>query len=334
MSKTIAKRVFSGVQPSGTQVHIGNYFGAMKHFVELAKEHETIICIVDLHALTSVKSASDLRSHSASLAAAYLAIGIDPRQAIIFRQSDVPEVCELAWYLACHFPLGLLERAHAVKDAKAKNININSGVMFYPILMAADILLYKASLVPVGADQKQHVEMTRDVAERFNLQFGSIFPVPEALITEETGVIRGIDGRKMSKSYDNFIGLFEEPSAMRKKVMRIVTDSKSVDDVKDPEQCNVFQMFKLFASKEACENLARQYREGGMGYGVAKKELFDIMQLALSPFREKYNHWVSQKDELEDILLDGAKRARKIATQTISAVRLTLGTGSLKASKT
>ena len=184
--------VFSGVQPSGEQVHIGNYLGAMKRFVTLAQSHDTMVCIVDLHALTSVESAEDMRGYSLSLAAAYLAIGMDPERSIIFRQSDVNEVCELTWYLSCQMPLGLLERAHSVKDARAKNVSVNSGVMFYPVLMAADILLYKGTKVPVGADQKQHLEMTREVAERFNQRFGPIFPIPEPLIEEDTGVIPGV----------------------------------------------------------------------------------------------------------------------------------------------
>ncbi len=236
-------RVFSGVQPSGAQVHPGNYLGAMQRFVTLSTQYETIVCIVDLHALTSVEAAKDLEEYTLSLAASYLAIGLDPKRTIIFRQSDVPEVCELAWYLACQFPLGLLERAHKLKDSRAKNLNVNSGLMFYPILMAADILLYKATKVPVGADQKQHLEMSRDIAQRVNAQAGyELFAVPEPLIEETTGVIPGLDGRKMSKSYNNYIGLFEEPKALKDKVMRIVTDSKTVEEPKDPDSCNVFKL--------------------------------------------------------------------------------------------
>lgn len=319
------KRVFSGVQPSASQIHIGNYLGAMKRFVQLSKETETIVCIVDLHALTSVTTAKDLEINTKSLAAAYLAIGLDPSKVIIFKQSDVPEVCELTWYLACNFPLGLLERGHALKDAKAKNQSINAGVAFYPILMAADILLYKATDIPVGADQKQHIEMCREVAEKINYRCGNIFPLPNPLIEEKTGIIPGIDGRKMSKSYNNYIGLFEEPKKMRKQVMQIVTDSKSVEDEKDPEQCNVFNLYKFFATKDEQDLLAAKYRKGGMGYGEAKQALFEAIDREISPMRESYNSYMKDEDKLAKVLSDGAKRAREIARKTIYEVRENLG---------
>lgn len=321
------QRVFSGIQPSGAQVHLGNYLGAMKRFVSLSRQHETIFCIVDLHALTSVEKKEDLQNYSSSLAAAYLAIGLQPEKTIIFRQSDVIEVCELTWYLACQFPLGLLERAHALKDARAKGLTVNSGLMFYPVLMAADILLYRAAMVPVGADQKQHLEMSRDVAQRFNLRFGEIFPVPEPLIEESTGVIPGLDGRKMSKSYDNYIGLFEKPAAMRKKIMKIVTDSKTVEDPKDPEQCNVFNLYQYFATTGEKDALAAKYRAGGMGYGEAKEELFRVVQREVAPLREHYENWMSRSDDVRDILADGARRARQIAQETMSMVREAIGVG-------
>lgn len=327
MGENKRDRVFSGVQPSGAQVHIGNYLGAMKRFVTLSKSCETIVCIVDLHALTTVEKREDLQAYSNSLAAAYLAIGLDPEQTIIFRQSDVIEVCELSWYLACQFPLGLLERSHALKDARAKNLSVNSGLMFYPVLMAADIMLYKASKVPVGADQKQHVEMTRDVAERFNQRFGSIFPVPEPLIEERTGVIPGLDGRKMSKSYDNYIGLFEKPNQARKKIMRIVTDSKTVEEPKDPEQCNVFRLYQLFAAAEEVQALAERYRAGGMGYGEAKQELAGVMEREVGPLRDRYEDWIARPKDLKNVLTEGARRAREIACRTISEVRQAIGVG-------
>ena len=323
--KSFKDRVFSGVQPSGAQVHVGNYLGAMKRFVTISKEIETIVCIVDLHAMTTMEDAAKLSEYTRSLAAAYLAIGMDPKEAIIFRQSDVPEVCELSWYLACDWPLGLLERAHAVKDAKAKNLSINSGTMFYPVLMAADILLYKATKVPVGQDQKQHLEMTREVAERVNYHRGQIFPVPEPLIDPNAATILGLDGRKMSKSYDNYIGLFESPKEMRKKVMRIVTDSKSVEDKKDPDTCNVFQIYKLLASKEEQEALKDRYLAGGMGYGHAKEELFKVLDRELMPLRERYENWIHRPDDITDVLRDAAKRARDIALDTITEVRKAVG---------
>jgi len=319
------ERVFSGVQPSASQVHIGNYLGAMKHFVTLAKESETIVCIVDLHALTSVSSAQSLITNTASLAAAYLAIGIDPQRTIIFRQSDVPEVCELTWYLACHFPLGLLERSHAIKDARAKSEAVNSARLFYPVLMAADILLYKATRIPVGADQKQHLEMTREVASKFNAAFGDIFPIPEPHIDNFTGVIPGLDGRKMSKSYDNYIGLFEEPKALRAAIMKIVTDSKTMEEPKDPDSCNVFGLYKLFATKEETDSLASRYREGGLGYGHAKQALFDVVDREISPIRDRHRELIKNTDGLKQILKDGSERARSIAQPTIQEVRRAVG---------
>ncbi|MCL4144562.1 UNVERIFIED_CONTAM: hypothetical protein GTU68_029829 [Idotea baltica] len=299
----------------------------MKHFVSLAEQYETIVCIVDLHALTSVESREDLEEYSRSLAAAYLSIGLDPKKTIIFRQSDVPEVCELTWYLACQFPLGLLERGHLVKDARAKGVALNSGKMIYPILMAADILLYKGTLVPVGADQKQHLEMAREVAEKVNYRFGDIFPLPEPYISEETGVIPGLDGRKMSKSYDNFIGLFEEPKKARKKIMKIVTDSKTVEEVKDPDNCSVFQLFSLLGTKEEATALAARYRSGGMGYGEAKQALFDVYEREVAPIRDVYNSLMQRPEHLVEVLSDGAARARVIAKETMDEMRTSLGIG-------
>lgn len=319
--------VFSGVQPSGTQVHIGNYLGAMKRFVTLSQSFDTMVCIVDLHALTSVEKPEDLRAYSMSLAAAYLAIGMDPKRAIIFRQSDSPAHTELCWYLACQFPLGLLERAHAIKDKRAKGIQVNSGLMFYPVLMAADILAYRATKVPVGADQKQHLEMSREVAERFNYRFGDIFPLPEPLIDEQTGVIVGLDGRKMSKSYDNYIGLFEATDSIKQKVMRIVTDSKGLEEPKDPETCNVFGLYRLFAAAAEAQELAERYRKGGMGYGHAKQELLQVVEREIAPLRQSYEDWMKRPKDLTDVLADGAARARAIAGTTMNRVREALGLG-------
>jgi tryptophanyl-tRNA synthetase len=317
--------VFSGVQPSGAQVHLGNYLGAMKHFVTLSKKFPTTVCVVDLHALTSVEDSSKLIENTKSLTAAYLAIGLDPEETTIFRQSDIPEVCELAWYLACQFPLGLLERAVAVKDAKAKGLNVNSGLMYYPILMAADILLYRATKIPVGADQKQHLEMTREVVEKFNHRFGEFFPMPEPLIAEDAGTIIGLDGRKMSKSYDNYIGLFEPTKSIEKKVKKITTDSKGVEEAKDPDTCNVFSLFKLFATKEEQESLAGRYRAGGMGYGQAKQELFEVIEREVAPLRVNYERWIAQPEKLEEVLKAGAAKARVTAMGTMTEVRKLLG---------
>ena len=323
------QRVFSGVQPSGDQVHLGNYFGAMKRFVTLAEQYETVVCIVDLHALTRVESAAELQKYSNSLAAAYLAIGLDPEKTIIFRQSDVPEVCELTWYLSCVFPLGLLERAHALKDARAKDKNPNSGLMFYPVLMAADILLYRATKVPVGADQKQHIEMARDVAGAFNHQFGDTFPLPEPLIEQSTGVIPGLDGRKMSKSYNNYIGLFEGEKELKKKIKTIVTDSKTVDEPKDPESCNIFALYKLLATPAEQQTLADNYRKGGFGYGHAKEELITVAERFIGPLRARYDALLAEPEQLHETLRAGAIRARKIALETTELVRNRVGVGPL-----
>ncbi len=326
-------RVFSGVQPSAGQVHIGNYLGAMRKFVELSKAHETTVCIVDFHALNSVKDKQDLEQFTLSLAAAYLAIGLDPNKTVIFRQSDVPEVCELTWYLSTNFPLGLLERSHALKDAKAKDSKINAGLMYYPILMAADILLNKAELIPVGADQKQHLEMTREIAIKFNHLYGKkdqeIFPIPEPLIDKDTGVIPGLDGRKMSKSYDNFIGLFETEKKLKKKVMKIVTDSKGVEDKKDAKDCNVFKLYKFFANQTLQDQMTENYKKGGYGYGEAKLELLRAIKEEIDPIRESYNSWITKPDEIRDILASGAKRNREISKQTIVEVREALGLGKI-----
>jgi tryptophanyl-tRNA synthetase len=308
-------------------IHLGNYLGAMKRFVELQELHPTIFCIVDLHALTTFRSARELEENTLSLAAAYLAIGIDPSRSVLFRQSDIPEVTELTWYLSCQFPLGLLERAHSIKDARARGESPNSAKLFYPILMAADILLPRATLVPVGADQKQHLEMTREIAEKFNHQFGETFPVPEPLIAEETATVTGLDGRKMSKSYDNYIGLFEPTKQLRKKIMAIVTDSKTVEEKKDPEQCNVFKIYRLIATAEEIENLRDRYLAGGLGYGQAKEELFQVTERLVAPLREKYNNYLAKPEFLRDVLREGAKKLHPRSLETLDTVRSALGIG-------
>ena len=325
------KRVLSGIQPSGEQVHLGNYLGAMKKFVSLSKENDTFVCIVDYHALTSVSNGEDLRRYTRSLAAAYLAVGLDPEKATLYKQSDIPAVCELCWCLATVFPLGLLERGHAIKDARArysendKQANINSGLLFYPILMAADILLYKATHVPVGADQKQHLEMARDVAVSFNHKYGETFPLPEPVIDQTTGVIPGLDGRKMSKSYNNFIGLFEKPEKLKKQVRSIVTNSQGVEEVKDPDNCNVFNLYKLFANADEQSELRERYLSGNMGWGIAKDELFRVIDREVSPFRDRYEDLMQNPAKLKEILDFGATKAKKLADQTMEEVKTKLG---------
>ncbi len=325
----MSELVFSGVQPSGAMVHVGNYLGAMKRFVELQEKHPTVVCLVDLHALTSFRSAEELEKNTLSLTAAYVATGIDTSRTIVFRQSDIPEVTELTWYLTTQFPLGLLERAHAVKDARARGEAPNSGLLFYPILMAADILLPRATMVPVGADQKQHLEMAREIAEKFNQLFGTIFPVPKPLIAEETATVVGLDGRKMSKSYDNYIGLFESSKSIKQKVMRIVTDSKGVDEPKDPATCNVFKLYQLLAGPAETTALRERYVAGGMGYGHAKEELFKVVERTVAPMRDRYEALMQKPDDLRDILRDGGNRLRPRSLETLDKVRTAMGIGPL-----
>lgn len=318
------KRVLSGVKPSGEQTHIGNYFGAMRQFVQLQDEYENFIFAADYHAMTTVFEGETLHAQTFELMVELLAVGLDPDKCVLFRQSDVPEVTELTWILACSTPLGLLERAHAYKDARAKNMELNAGVFIYPVLMACDILAYGSHLVPVGADQKQHIEITRDVAERFNRTYGDILTIPDGFIPPDAGTVIGLDGRKMSKSYDNTIMLFEPEKQIKKKVMSIVTDSKGVEDPKDPDTCNVFALHKLF-NPGGLEELRARYLAGGMGYGDAKKLLFEKMMDVLGPMRAKREALLEKPDYVEDVFRSGAKRARAEATKTLDACRRATG---------
>jgi len=319
------KLVLTGVQPSAGQVHLGNYLGAMKRMVKLQETNPMIMCIVDMHALTTVEKGADLREFTKSLGATCLSLGFDKESTVVFKQSDVPEVCELTWYFSCQFPLGLLERATAFKDKKGKNEQVNSGLLFYPILMAADILLYKANLIPVGKDQKQHLEMAREIAEKFNYKYGTSFPLPEPYIDEDTGIIPGLDGRKMSKSYDNYIGLFESEKDILKKVKKIVTDSKGVEEVKNPDECNVFNLYRLFARPEEISEMREAYLKGGMGYGTAKVELANVLNREVAPLREKYEYFMAHPDEIYGLLEAGGDRARRIASETMKEVRNAVG---------
>ncbi len=317
--------VLSGIQPTSGQVHLGNYLGAMKRMLALQSTNPMLLCVVDMHALTTVEKGSDLREYSKSLGATYLALGLGEGDTLVFKQSDVPEVCELTWYFACQFPLGLLERAHAFKDKKGKNEQVNSGLLFYPILMAADILLYKTNLVPVGKDQKQHLEMAREIAEKFNHKYGTSFPLPEPLIDEDTGVITGLDGRKMSKSYNNYIGLFESEKEILKKAKKIVTDSKGVEDIKNPDECNVFNLYKFFGTADEVSEMRESYMKGGMGYGTAKVELARVINREVAPFRDRYEHFMSHPTEIYSFLDAGANKARSIASETMREVRDAVG---------
>ncbi|KPK75709.1 MAG: tryptophanyl-tRNA synthetase [Phycisphaerae bacterium SM23_30] len=318
-------RVLSGTQPSG-KLHIGNYFGAMRQYVQLQEQgHECLYFIANYHALTSVNDRAELKELTTEVARGYLAVGIDPSRSIFFRQSDVPEVCELAWILSCVTPMGLLQRCVSYKEKIEQGLLPNHGLFGYPVLQAADILIYHSHLVPVGQDQKQHLEVTRDIAKRFNNEYGAVLTIPEAYILKESAVVPGLDGQKMSKSYDNTLELFEAPETTRKQIMRIVTDSTPVADPKDPEKCTVFALLSLVASEEETEQWRRRYREGGMGYGEAKARLAELMEELLEPFRRRYNELVKDPDYVEDVLREGGLKARQIAQGLMEEVRSATG---------
>jgi tryptophanyl-tRNA synthetase len=269
-------RILSGIQPSG-RLHIGNYFGAMRQHLQLQADHEGFYFIADYHALTSLPKPDDLAQRSLEVAMDYIALGLDVKKTVFWRQSDLPEVCELSWILSCITPMGLLQRCVSYKDKVEQGLASNHGLFAYPVLQAADILIFKSDLVPVGADQKQHIEVTRDIAIKFNQAYGEIFVIPKDHILETVAVVPGLDGRKMSKSYDNTIEIFEPESSVKKKVMRIVTDSTPVESPKDPAKCNVFAMLKLVASPEELAQWDTRYRSGGMGYGEVKKRLAELL---------------------------------------------------------
>ncbi len=319
------KRVLSGVKPTGGQMHVGNYFGAIKQFLYLQKEHENYFFIANYHALTTVKDAKALEAQTLEIATEYLACGLDPEKSVLFFQSDVSEVTELAWIFNCLTPMGLLERAHAYKDALANGKEANAGLFDYPVLMAADILIYQPHLVPVGKDQKQHVEIARDIAEKFNGTYGELFILPEPMINEETEVVVGLDGQKMSKSYKNTIDLFEDEKSLIKKVKSIVTDSKGVTDPKDPATDNVFQLFKLFANEQQRIEMEALYREGKIGYGGAKEKLLEVLMEELRPIRERYAALAGSPDHVLEVMQAGGKKARQTAQAVMEKARKMVG---------
>ncbi len=317
-------RLLSGIQPSG-KLHLGNYFGMMKPAIELQTHGEAFLFIASYHALTSVSDPAALRRSVRDVALDFLACGLDAERTCFFRQSDVPEVTELAWLLSVITPMGLLERCHSYKDKIAKGIAANHGLFAYPVLMAADILAYQSTLVPVGRDQKQHLEVTRDIAIKFNQQFGEVFTVPEGHIPDAVAVVPGLDGQKMSKSYNNTIELFGTEKETRARIMRIVTDSKPLEDSKDPDTCTIFSLYKLFASESERDALAARYRAGGMGYGEAKKALFEIFWTRFAPFRARRAELEQKPAFVEAVLRRGAERARAEAGKTLAAARRAMG---------
>lgn len=321
------KILLSGVKPTG-RAHIGNYFGAMRQFVDLQNRYESYFMIADLHALTSPevqKNPEMLREDVLGVAMDYLAIGLDPEKSVIFKQSDILNHTELAWIFDCLTTMPYLMRAHAFKDAEAKNKEINVGVFNYPILMATDILLYNTDVVPVGQDQKQHVEIARDIATKFNNIYGETFKLPDSLIVEDVAVVPGIDGQKMSKSYGNTIPLFASEEEIDKAVMGIVTDSKSVEESKDPEKDNIYNIYKLFASAEEQVSLAQKYKKGGTSYKEAKEMLKEKLKEFVGPFREKRNTFENDKEKIIKILNEGGNKARKVAEEKMSIIREKVG---------
>jgi tryptophanyl-tRNA synthetase len=319
------KRILSGVQPSG-KLHLGNYFGAIRQHIELQEQGECFFFIADYHALTTIQDRAVLAQNVLDVALDYLALGLDPQRVVFFRQSDVPEVTELAWILATVTGMGLLERAHSYKDKIEQGLRPSVGLFTYPILMAADILIYRSHLVPVGQDQVQHIEMTRDMAGYFNQTYGEIFPLPTFQLGRAPKV-PGTDGRKMSKSYGNTIDLFAEGKALRKQVMGIVTDSTPLEAPKDPAKCNVFQLYSLFATEQECADLAAKYRAGGLGYGTAKEMLLEKINEHFGPARQRRKELAAEPDRVQEVLRQGAEKARAEARATMNLVREAVGLG-------
>jgi len=319
-------RVLTGVQSTG-RPHFGNIMGAILPAIQMAEnpENEAFLFIADMHSLTQIKDPKELHANTIATAIAWLACGLDPNKTFFYRQSDVPETTELTWYLMCHFPFQRLNLAHSFKDKADRLQDVNAGLFTYPMLMAADILLYDAELVPVGKDQLQHLEFTRDVAARFNHKMGEIFVLPKDLIQQDTMLIPGIDGEKMSKSRNNYIDIFLPEKELKKQVMKIVTDTKGLDDEKDPETCNIFQLYRLLANEEQQAEMRQNYKTKGYGYGHAKTALFQLILTRFEKERERYNYFETHPEEVDAILAEGAKKARAIARQTLNRVRESVG---------
>jgi len=320
----VSLRVLSGIQPSG-RLHIGNFFGAMRQHLQLQAQHNCFYFIADYHALTSNPAPDEVAGHTLDVAMDYIALGLDTEKTIFWRQSDVPEVTELTWLLSCVTPMGLLQRCTSYKDKVAQGLSPNHGLFAYPVLQAADILIYQSNLVPVGADQKQHIEVTRDIAVRFNNAFSEVFTVPQEHIIESVAVVPGIDGRKMSKSYGNTIEIFEPEDSVKKKIMKIVTDSVPVEEPKDPDKCNVFALLRLVASSDELGEWENKYRAGGLGYGQAKKRLSELMTDYFKPYRQKRAELENNIDYVKEVLANGARRAKAVAGETLEKARVAIG---------
>jgi len=319
-------RILTGIQSTGVP-HLGNLLGAIEPAIEMANDekNDSFLFIADLHSLTQIKDASELKENTYGVAAAWLAMGLDADKTVFYRQSDVPEVTELSWYLSCYFPYQRLTLAHSFKDKADRLQDVNAGLFTYPMLMAADIVLYDANYVPVGKDQLQHLEMTRDVASRFNHLMGETFVIPDAKINEQTKYVPGTDGGKMSKSRDNTINIFLPKKQLKKTIMGIQTDSTPLEDPKDPDSCNVFALYSIMATAEQTEELRKKYLAGNFGYGHAKTELLNLILEKYEQPREKFGYYMSNKQELDKILFEGAAKAREVSSKVLARVRENLG---------
>jgi tryptophanyl-tRNA synthetase len=317
-------RILSGIQPSGA-LHIGNYLGAIRQYIALQEGNEAYYFVADYHALTSVRDADRMRQHVSDVLVDLLSLGLNPGKATLFVQSDVPETTELAWLLTTVTPMGWLEKCVSFKDKVQQGLPAEHGLFAYPVLQAADILLYDADLVPVGQDQKQHLEITRDIAERFNRLYGEVFRLPKPYILENVAVVPGLDGQKMSKSYNNTIEIFDDPATIRKKVKRIVTDSTPVDAPKNPDTCSLFALFKLFAGGDELAEVERRYRQGGIGYGEVKNRLGEAIIQRFAQAREARAEWVAHPERVAAVREAGAKRARATARTVLDRARAACG---------
>ncbi len=319
-------RILTGIQSTGIP-HLGNILGAILPAIELSKnpKNESLFFIADLHSLTTIRDAKVLKENTYAVAAAWIAFGFDTDKNLFYRQSDVPEVCELTWYLNCMTPMPMLQNAHSFKDKSDRLSDVNAGLFTYPVLMAADILLYDANVVPVGKDQQQHLEMTRDIAGSFNHQYGDTLVLPEAQFDERVMIVPGTDGQKMSKSYNNFIDIFLEDKPLRKNVMKITTDSTPLEEPKNPDTCNVFNLYKLMASEDQIAQMRANYEGGNYGYGHAKQALFELIAEKYRPQRERYWELMSNKPLLDAELKKGAEKARSIAAEVLQRVRHKVG---------
>lgn len=319
------KTILSGITPSG-RLHIGNYFGAMQQHIELQNQGDAFFFIANYHAMTSRHDGKQMHRHTLDIALDYFALGLDPQKCTFFAQSDVPQVTELAWMLGTVCPVSLMEKAVSYKDKVAQGLSANIGLFTYPVLQAADILIYHSDIVPVGADQKQHIEITRDLAVKFNNAYNAeLLRLPEERIIESVATVPGTDGRKMSKSYDNTIGIFDEGAELKKKVMSILTDSKALEEPKDPNTCNVFALIKLFATKETTKEIADKYKQGGYGYGHAKKELLSLIEGYFSEARQRRKDLANNEDEVHRLLKIGGEKARERAESVMEPIRKATG---------